>query len=387
MQKGCFKMTKKIAIIGAGVVGASAAYELSKDPSVELTIYDEGTGQGTYAAAGIISPWLSRRRNKKWYRMVKEGAAFYPGFLSDVMDGAEVSPSVYRKVGTLLFKKKPEYLCEMLEIGEKRRLEAPEIGELKILSPKEIQDKIPVYEGNDSALWASGGARVDGGRLVDLLLNAAAANGAILIRKRAELLQTEGRYAVRTDESAQSDKLFDAVVLSSAAWLPLLLEPLDYEVDIRPQKGQLAVLELTDFETDSWPVVMPQGEADIIPFEQGKVVVGATHENNKGFDLSIEEAEVRKLIDEAAGFFSQQLHQAKVSDYRSGTRAYTSDYAPFFGEVPDLPQVYAASGLGSTGLTAGPLVGKCLAQLVQGLPPELPVEDYPIGQYVKKRDR
>ena len=47
---------QKVAIIGAGVVGASAAYFLSKEKEVDLTVYDESTGQGTSAAAGIISP-------------------------------------------------------------------------------------------------------------------------------------------------------------------------------------------------------------------------------------------------------------------------------------------------------------------------------------------
>lgn len=55
---------KKVAIIGAGIVGASAAYFLSQREDLDVTIFDEGTGQGTAAAAGIISPWLSRRRNK-----------------------------------------------------------------------------------------------------------------------------------------------------------------------------------------------------------------------------------------------------------------------------------------------------------------------------------
>ncbi len=112
-------MTKKVAIIGAGVIGASTAYFLSKEESINLTIYDEGTGQGTSAAAGIISPWLSRRRNKKWYHMVKEGAAFYPTFLSEVMEGEEIPSSVYKQVGTLLFKKKEEYIHEMFAIGKK----------------------------------------------------------------------------------------------------------------------------------------------------------------------------------------------------------------------------------------------------------------------------
>ena len=59
----------KIAIIGAGIVGATAAYQLSKNKEVELVVYDDGVGQATKAAAGIICPWLSQRRNKEWYRL------------------------------------------------------------------------------------------------------------------------------------------------------------------------------------------------------------------------------------------------------------------------------------------------------------------------------
>ncbi|MDZ7834609.1 MAG: FAD-dependent oxidoreductase [Alkalibacterium sp.] len=71
-----------------------------------------------------------------------------------------------------------------------------------------------------------------------------------------------------------------------------------------------------------------------------------------------------------------------MASYRSGTRAYTSDFSPFMGEVPKLPNVFAASGSGWTGLTAGPLVGKCLAQLVLSEDTALPIDDYPIAQYV-----
>lgn len=376
-------MTKKVAIIGAGVVGSSAAYFLSKNKSIDLTIYDEGTGQGTSAAAGIISPWLSRRRNKKWYHMVKEGAAFYPLFLSEVMEGLEIPSSVYKQVGTLLFKKKEEYIHEMFAIGEKRKVDAPEIGDLAILSPEEIRKKMPLYTGENSAVWASGGARVDGGRLVDLLLAKAQQNGAQLIRSSASFSADveAGKYVVKSDGSTDQ---FDAIVLAASAWLPDLLTPLNYDVDIRPQKGQLVELQLTDSVTDDWPVIMPEGESDIIPFENGRVIIGATHENDKGFNLTIDENLLHDMVQKGTTQFSDQLNQAVISTYRSGTRAYTSDFAPFFGEVPDLPNVYAASGFGSTGLTAGPLVGQCLAQMVTSEPTALPVEDYPIEQYIKK---
>lgn len=371
---------KKVAIIGAGVVGASAAYFLSKEKQLDVTLFDEGTGQGTSASAGIISPWLSRRRNKEWYRMVKAGAAFYPPFLKEVMNGADIPTSVYRKVGTLLFKHKPAYLEEMLTIGKKRREHAPEIGELSILSPEEIRQKIPYYTGTQSAVWASGGARVDGSELVSLLVEKAQENGATFIQEEAFLAKKEKSYLV---SSPTHQETVDSVILAAAAWLPDLLHPLGYTVDVRPQKGQLVELRLEGIHTDTWPVIMPEGEKDIIPFDEGHIIIGATHEDEAGFNLTIEKEKLQPMIKTAAKVFSAQLAQAKIVEYRSGTRAYTSDYAPFFGEVPASENLFAASGLGATGLTAGPLVGKALSELVLKKEPSLAVKDYPIENYVQ----
>lgn len=373
---------EKVAIIGAGVVGASAAYFLSRESTIDLTIYDESTGQGTSAAAGIISPWLSRRRNKKWYRMVKEGAAFYPDFLTEVMNNQPIPPSVYKKVGTLLLKKKEEYLYEMLEIGKKRREDAPEIGELTVLSPEEIKEKLPIYTKEKKALWAEGGARVDGEKLVQLLLNKAATNSATFVPERVTISQNKDGYTI---QSSKGEERFDSVILAVSAWLPEVLKPLDYEVDIRPQKGQLVQVELNTFETDNWPVIMPEGEEDIIPFDNGQVIIGATHEDEAGYDLTFDEGILKEMIEKAAHSFSTHFKEASIVAYRSGTRAYTSDFAPFFGQVPGSDRLFTASGMGSTGLTAGPIVGKCLAQLVLNQEPALPLHDYPIEQYIEKK--
>lgn len=370
---------KKVAIIGAGVVGSSAAYFLSKQEHIDVTIFDEGTGQGTAASAGIISPWLSRRRNKKWYRMVKDSAAFYPYFLKQVMGEEAIPTSVYSKVGTLLFKHNPDYLREMLEIGYEKRKEAPEIGELSILSPEEIRKKFPLYTGESSAVWVSGGARVDGKELVDLLLNKAQDQSAQLIKEKAKLFKKDEHYLVETETRSEC---FDAVILSSSAWLPEILQPLGYAVDIRPQKGQLVELKLENVHTNHWPVIMPEGEKDIIPFNNGTIVIGATHQNDAGFDLTIEEHLLEPMISETISEFSKYFYKAKITHYRSGTRAFTSDHSPFFGEIPRAKGLFAASGLGSTGLTAGPLIGKVLSQLVLNQKPDLPPADYPIEQYI-----
>ena len=132
------------------------------------------------------------------------------------------------------------------------------------------------------------------------------------------------------------------------------------------------------------PVVIPEGEKDIIFFPDGHTIIGATHQDDEGYDLKIETQLLKPMIEEATSEFSSMFDHPEETQYRAGTRAYTSDYSSFIGEVPGLESVFTASGLGSTGLTAGPLVGKMLAQMVQNKPTDLPLEDYPIEKYVKK---
>lgn len=375
-------MTKKIAIIGGGVVGATAAFYLSQDSAYNVTLFDEGIGQGTSAAAGIISPWLSKRRNKAWYKMVKMGAAFYPDFLGEVLAGADIPKTVYQQVGTLLFTKKDKTLDELLEIGQKRREEAPEIGELSILNPDDIRDLVPIYTSDKRGLLASGGARVDGRELVELLVKTAVDSGATFISEKAVLSALNGgQWSVQSDSVTET---FDAVILATAAWLPEILAPFDIEVDIRPQKGQLVELK-TDWQTNDWPVIMPTGEKDIIPFLDGKILIGATHEDVAGYDLNLDEHTLREMLENAKQQFSTFFDEDTIVTGRVGTRAYTSDYAPFFGEVPGMANVFTASGLGSTGLTAGPIVGYALTQMVRGEEPVLDPTNYPIGQYIQRR--
>ncbi len=230
----------------------------------------------------------------------------------------------------------------------------------------------PGLQGFDRLLYASGGARVDGSLLTQILL---AASGANLIQKKVNL-------DIRDDACWINRSCFDQVILATGAWLPELLKPLGYQVDIRPQKGQLRDYQ-TGLMTNDYPVVMPEGELDIIPFQNGKISMGATHENEMGYDLRVDQDLLDKMEQEAFYYFPS-LSQANRMSERVGIRAYTSDFSPFFGQVPDLSQVFAASGLGSSGLTTGPLIGYHLAQMVQGKSGSLNPADYPIERYIKK---
>ncbi len=67
---------QKIAIIGGGAIGITFTNYLDTT-KYDVTLFDDESGQATKASAGIISPWLSKRRNKRWYRLARDGAAFF----------------------------------------------------------------------------------------------------------------------------------------------------------------------------------------------------------------------------------------------------------------------------------------------------------------------
>ena len=362
---------KKVAIIGAGIVGATVAYYLSKESDLEVTVFDHGQGQATKAAAGIISPWFSKRRNKAWYKMARLGADFYVDLLADLeKSGQEID--FYQRSGVFLLKKDETKLEELYQLALQRREESPLIGQLAILDPASANELFPGLQGFDRLLYASGGARVDGQLLVTRLLEASQVK---LVKEKVTLTPLASGYQIGEEE-------FEQVVLATGAWLGDLLEPLGYEVDVRPQKGQLRDYWLAQ-DMEAYPVVMPEGEWDLIPFAGGKLSLGATHENDMGFDLTVDETLLQQM-EEAALPCYPSLVEATRAGERVGIRAYTSDFSPFFGQVPELAGVYVASGLGSSGLTTGPIIGYHLAQLIQYKELTLDPVNYPIENYVKR---
>lgn len=76
-KKGVYDFMQTYIVVGAGILGASTAYHLAK-AGAQVTLVDrQDLGQATDAAAGIICPWLTQRRNKAWYQLAKNGAKFY----------------------------------------------------------------------------------------------------------------------------------------------------------------------------------------------------------------------------------------------------------------------------------------------------------------------
>ncbi|WP_079506076.1 NAD(P)/FAD-dependent oxidoreductase [Mesobacillus jeotgali] len=353
---------KKHLIIGAGILGASTAYHLAK-AGERVTIIDRGEpGQATDAAAGIICPWLSQRRNKAWYYLAKNGAAYYDSLIDQLEKDGERETG-FQRTGAISLHTVSEKLVKMEERAIQRREEAPEIGEIHQLDSKDTRVLFPPLSEEFSSVYVSGAARVNGRLLRLALLKAAQKYGASLAEGNAVLDFSNGKVTGAIVGETRYEA--DMVILTAGAWAPGLLEPLGLELKISPQKAQIIHLQLENLDTGDWPVVMPPNNQYIVAFEGGKVVIGATHEDDMEFDRRPTLGSMHEIMDKglavAPGMANGTYIETKV-----GFRPVAPNFLPIIGPVPGFENLLLANGLGSSGLTVGPYLGAQLAKLASG---------------------
>ncbi|MFD2923395.1 NAD(P)/FAD-dependent oxidoreductase [Halobacillus naozhouensis] len=371
---------KKYIVIGSGILGASTAYHLAK-AGAEVTVVDrKDTGQATDAAAGIICPWLTKRKNKAWYRLAKAGAKYYPTLVEELKADGEKETG-YKRVGALRLHTDEEKLDEMMERALERREDAPEMGEITRLTPSETQGMYPPVADGYGAVHMSGAARVDGRALRDALVNAAKRKGALFLKGNASLIVDNKQIVgVKTGE----EQLYaDQVIVAAGAWAKEMIEPLGVNFLVHPQKAQIVHLELPEADTSDWPVVMPPTNKYLLSFEQGRVVVGATHETKEKFDTRITAGGLHEIFSKVLAI-APGLSRSTLVETRVGFRPFTPDSLPVFGELPNFEGILLANGLGASGLTTGPYIGAELARLALGKNTELHKEDYQIEHALPK---
>ncbi|MBM7645444.1 D-amino-acid dehydrogenase [Scopulibacillus daqui] len=366
---------QNVIVIGAGILGASAGYHLAKG-GANVTIVDrQDPGQATDAAAGIVCPWLSQRRNQAWYRLAKGGARYYPELIKELEACGETDTG-YARVGAISIHQDEQKLEKMVERAIKRRQDAPEIGEITQLTPEETRALFPLLAEGYGSVHVSGAARVNGRALCRSLIHAAEKYGASVIRGHAEIVCKNNELTgVKVDgEILAADK----AVITAGAWAKDLVKPLGIHFLVTSQKAQIVHLHLPNTDTSQWPVVMPPNDQYLLAFDGGRIVAGATHENDAGLDCRVTAGGLHEIFDKAFAA-APGLADSTVIETRVGFRPFTPGFLPVIGELPGYKGILAANGLGASGLTVGPYLGAELAKLALGEPLEINLSDYDVA--------
>ncbi|MFC4000718.1 NAD(P)/FAD-dependent oxidoreductase [Prauserella oleivorans] len=358
----------RIVVIGSGIAGAGAAYQLARRGVDVVVVEADLPGAATGAGAGIVSPWTSRALGDEELTFAARAAAYYRTLVAELAeDGA--GDSSFEIVGGLVVSEDEHRLRELHERVRARAAAWPEAGEVSLLDPGQASALMPVLARDLDAVHVSGAGRVDGRRLRQTFLRAAARRGARLADGEAELEHRGGRV---TGVRVRGELIeADGVVLAAGAWSSRLAEPLGVRLAVEPQRGQISHFGLPGVDTAAWPVVLPMSSHYLLAFPDSRVVAGATRETGSGFDHRVTAAGQHEVLGEALAV-APGLGDATLLETRVGFRPATPDGEPLLGALEGHPEVVVLTGFGPAGLTLGPFAARLAASLVLG--ESLPVD-------------
>ena len=396
---------REIAVVGAGVVGMSAALYLQRDghkvsvidaraPGT-LTSYGNAGGIVTgavtptstpdlwkeiptmlfdraspirlrWSSLPLLTPWLVRFLLAGRRAQVDRSAAALAPILAQANDahrelaGLAGVHDVLRPVGWLkVYETETGFAGSALE----RELMARHGIKFEVLS----QDELRQLEPHLAPKFIKGLFQPDSGfasypwKLVDGYGQYFAEAGGQFLHENVRRLEPREGGGVRV-RSERGIRDFDAVVVAAGAWSARLASQIGDRVSLEAERGYHLNLEPEQSVELRRPVVFPERVFAMAPMQDGIRI-------NSGIELASLEAppdfsRIYKLLPHARAALPGLSD--RVNREWMGYRPSTPDSVPVIGASPRCPSVIYAFGHGHLGLTLGPATGRLVASIVAG---------------------
>ena len=365
-----------MAVVGAGLVGLSLAYELSC-LGASVTVIDAGhPGRATDAGAGILSPLTSAETDPALWPFLRQAGLHYPALLGRlVSDGADVDGAGYGQCGILsigLRETEEEWFAPFAEVVLRR---SP--GDVVEITPEEASSLFPPLGPVHRVLHAPTSARVDGRGMAVALRQAAVARGVAFVTGAAHgVVAGAGgmRHVDAVEVEGHQNVACGAVAVAGGAWTAAMGEWLGARLPVGPTKGQIVHLGV-GADTDQWPIVQPLLTHYLVPWPGGRVACGGTFEVAAGFSVSVTATGLHELLRECLTV-APGLDGADYLETRVGLRPTSADDHAVVGRLPGWGNAWVAPGHGADGLLQGPFSARVLAHTMSGV--ALPDEEAPL---------
>ena len=327
----------RVVVIGGGVIGCAVADRLSLERhQVTLLERDQLGSRASGAAAGELSPSSPSG---------DESLAMFPELVARIEKDSAMNVEYRLQQGL-----KPAFTdseAATLKAQGGRWLEAPECRELEpALSPDVVGAALLEH------------AHLTPPRFVRALARAAAAHGAEICEGTpASGFAIDGRE-VRGVRTSTGDIAADWVVIAAGPWTREVAISAGIDVDVRPQRGQLAALNpgsLILRRSVFW------SNGYLVPKGDGTVITGGTEEDS-GFDDRPTLAGTATLLDFARRLVPG-LATANLQRVWAGLRPVTGDGSPIVA-VTEISNLIVATGHHRKGILLAPLAAATVAGLI-----------------------
>lgn len=347
-------------IIGGGIAGLTAAYELAQHGQHVVVIEQRTIGNGaTAAAAGMLAPLVEARSAEPHaVHFGLEALRFYPEFVRQLEAEAEITVD-YRTEGTLVVgvdRDQAEQLRHLF--AEQQRLKLP----VEWLSGYELRGLEPYLSPTIiGGIRSQYDHQVDNRLFVAALARALARLHVRVIEEIGELhpQRVEGMWLIKENGVSLAAANLLLAEGASATILRQLLPELAKH--LRPVKGQ--ILRLDQGELHLVDHVIRTPEVYLVPKSDGRLVVGASAEE-QGFDNRITAGGILELL-RAAWECVPAIRELPILETGVGFRPATSDHLPMLGWT-QIEGVAVATGYYRHGILFAPYAASLLANYLVG---------------------
>jgi glycine/D-amino acid oxidase-like deaminating enzyme len=374
-----------IVVIGAGVVGAACAHELTR-AGLSVLVLDRGGVAGGTTGRGEGNVLVSDKLPGPELALALRSRALWCELAQEIGEAAEIEPK-----GGLVVAGDPATLHRLGELAGAQRaagVTAQEIsaGELSALEPRIARDLAGgVFYPQDMQVQPMLAAAQ--------LLRLARAAGAQL-RTGCEVSAIDhAQDRIRAVHTSQGTFATGQIVNAAGTWGGAVAALAGGELPVVPRRGFILVTEsLAD------PVlhkVYAAGYvADVASGEQtlqtstviegtrgGTVLIGSSRER-VGFDQTLSWPALRAIAAEAIRVFPF-LEQVRALRTYFGFRPYCPDHLPVIGLDPVVGGLIHACGHEGAGVGLAPVSGRLVAQLATGVAPELDLTPFAPGRFLE----
>lgn len=356
-----------IVIVGAGIIGVSAAFHLSKEDASVTLIDKSFIGRGASGAtAGTMS---FQNKIPRLIPYVRESIALWGEFQDELGDGIE-----FRQPGGLRIAESEEQIAKLRRSIESQK----EAGlDVELLMSGELRNFAP-YLGPSiiAATYYEKDARSNPLTAPLALAQAARERGVAIVENEAVTgIKVEGpkRFVVETRARLLKTS---CIINAAGVWSNEIFNMigLDFPVTLDPMQVMVTEPSPPIFERI---ITHANGNLTLKQVDSGNVVIGGG---------------LRGEGDEKRGI-KRPLYQSMEESIKSACRAIptlqflnlircwvglegrTPDKMPLLGELDSCPGFLSASCV-KGGWTLGPLLGKVVSEMALGKKSSLPVEEF-----------
>lgn len=372
-----------VIVIGGGIVGMSAAYHLAKQQADVLLIDHHHPERATNAGAGILSPETTGLTiDPVWLDFAIACVDYYPSLIQQLEDAGQTETG-YATCGELTVAIDDDELEAFNHAREvifqrQARRGTPSTADLHEITSDEAQQLFPLMAPVKGAIYYRNAARVDARMLTAAMLNASPN-----LKHREAMVESlhieNGRITgviLGDGELIPCEK----VIIAGGAWSAKFGEQLGVMIPVKPQRGQIIHLDLPDVDTTDFPVIIAFHGHYMVPWHDNRIVIGATRENNSGFNPITTAEGMREVLAEGLRV-APGLKNAQFREIRVGLRPSTADNLPVLGNVPGVDNLFLATGHGASGLQLGPYSGKLAADWAMDQPLDTDIAPFSITRF------